>query len=183
MDNLMAAFTHETNEGLEHLDEILLESERDKNISEENINSIFRITHTIKGSAAMMELGGISSLAHAVEDVFYIIREDPQKLTIVFEALFDLVFQSSDFLKNEMEKLQAGGYVEDDPSALIAQLREQAAVMKGEASEAPAPAPAAAAPAAPAAPAEAKAEPAPEGSYRIRVFFEDDCQMENMRAL
>ena len=83
MDNLMAAFTHETNEGLEHLDEILLESERDKNISEENINSIFRITHTIKGSAAMMELGGISSLAHAVEDVFYIIREDPQKLTIV----------------------------------------------------------------------------------------------------
>ncbi len=182
MDNLMAAFTHETNEGLEHLDEILLESERDKNISEENINSIFRITHTIKGSAAMMELGGISSLAHAVEDVFYIIREDPQKLTIVFEALFDLVFQSSDFLKNEMEKLQAGGYVEDDPSALIAQLREQAAVMKGEASEAPAPAPAAAAPAAPAAPAEAKAEPAPEGSYRIRVFFEDDCQMENMRA-
>ena len=48
MDNLMAAFTHETNEGLEHLDEILLESERDKNINEENINSIFRITHTIK---------------------------------------------------------------------------------------------------------------------------------------
>lgn len=41
----------------------------------------------------MMDLGGISSLAHAVEDVFYILREDPTRLKPGGEALFDVVFQ------------------------------------------------------------------------------------------
>ena len=61
---------------LDQLDEILLESEKEKTISENNINSIFRITHTHQGSAAMLEFDEMSTLAHAVEDVFYIIRED-----------------------------------------------------------------------------------------------------------
>ena len=72
--SLMEAFIHETNEMLEQLDAILLESERAKSITDENINSIFRITHTIKGSAAMMSFNTISTLAHSVEDVFFILR-------------------------------------------------------------------------------------------------------------
>lgn len=185
MEALLDTFIYETNTMLEQLDEILLESERAKNISEENINSIFRITHTIKGSAAMMGFSGISSLAHAVEDVFYIIRESPEKLNLVFDAMFDLVFQSSDFLKGEMERISDDDYVENDPSSLISQLEQQAAIMNNtaDAAAAPAaettePAPAAEQPAAP----EAAAPAASSGMTRIRVFFEDDCQMENMRA-
>ena len=84
MESLLEAFIYETNEMLDQLDEILLESEKEKTISENNINSIFRITHTIKGSAAMLEFDEMSTLAHAVEDVFYIIREDISKLDICF---------------------------------------------------------------------------------------------------
>ena len=93
MESLVEAFIYETSGLLDELDEILLESEKAKNISEDNINMIFRITHTIKGSAAMLEFAEMSTLAHAVEDVFYIIREDPSKLDLVFDAIFDLVFR------------------------------------------------------------------------------------------
>ena len=178
---MLEIFIHETEEMLEDLDNILLESERAKSITEENINTIFRITHTIKGSAAMMNFNNISSLAHSVEDVFYILREDPSKLSLVFDSIFDLVFQASDFFKKELEGLQGGDYHEGDPSEIIAHLEEQAAIIKGE--PAPEKAEPAAAPAASADSAAAPgAMPSGEGTLRIHIMFEPDCGMENLRA-
>ena len=110
MESMLEIFIHETEEMLEDLDNILLESERARSITEENINTIFRITHTIKGSAAMMNFNSISSLAHSVEDVFYILREDPAKLSLVFDSIFDLVFQASDYFKKELVALQSDNY-------------------------------------------------------------------------
>ncbi|MCI2047903.1 MAG: chemotaxis protein CheA [Faecalibacterium sp.] len=174
MEEMLETFVHETDSMLEQLDDILLDSERAKSISEDNINTIFRITHTIKGSAAMMGFDAISNLAHSVEDVFYILRENPDKLALVFDALFDLVFKTSDFLKQEMEKLEGDSYTAADPSAMIAQLKALVAQLKGE--------PAPAAPGAAAGSAAGGVPNAAPGSYRIHVFFEDGCQMENMRA-
>ncbi len=176
MEALLETFVYESNTMLEQLDEILLDSERAQNISHENIDSIFRIMHTVKGSAAMMGFSAISSLGHAVEDVFFIIRETPDKLTKVFSDLFDLVFQSSDFLKREVERVTSPNYEEGDPSALAERLHHLSAVMKGQASL-----DSASAPAARAAEAGAPAVNAEE-LHKIRVFFEDDSQMENMRA-
>ncbi|MDR1192903.1 MAG: chemotaxis protein CheA [Peptococcaceae bacterium] len=178
MEALLETFVYESNTMLEQLDEIMLESERAQNISHENIDSIFRIMHTVKGSAAMMGFNGISGLAHSVEDIFFIIRETPEKLGIVFNALFDLVFQTSDFLKREIEKIQNGDFEESDPGALVALLHQQAAIMKGEEAPAESPIPATAG-------AAAAAEKTVEGAedfHKVRVYFEDDCQMENMRA-
>ena len=187
MESLLEAFIYETNEMLDQLDEILLESEKEKTISENNINSIFRITHTIKGSAAMLEFDEMSTLAHAVEDVFYIIREDISKLDIVFDELFDLVFQSSDFLRKEITAVQAGNYTPSDASALISSFHNLAAVMKGE--EAAAQQVAENAPQQE-QPAVVEEQPAPVATggheagdvLRVRVFFQDGCQMENMRS-
>lgn len=180
MESLIEAFIYETNELLDQLDEILLESEKAKTISENNINSIFRITHTIKGSAAMLEYEGMSTLAHAVEDVFYIIREDIAKLDIVFDELFDLVFQASDFLRKEITAIQSGEYTPADASELVKSFHEQAAIMKGEAAAPAQTAPAAASAAVPAAESGALIED--NNAFRVRVFFEDGCQMENMRS-
>jgi len=177
MESLLEAFIHETDEMLEQLDEILLESERAKSITDENINRIFRITHTIKGSAAMMSFNTISSLAHSVEDVFFILRENPSRLNIVFNSIFDLVFKASDFFKRELEKLQSGEYVEGDASEIITQLTRQAAVIKGEnepekssdvAQENEVP--------------DTGACLSGDGIAKILVFFENDCNMENVRA-
>jgi two-component system chemotaxis sensor kinase CheA len=176
MEEMLETFIHETDTMLEQLDDILLDSERAKSISEENINTIFRITHTIKGSAAMMGFDAVSTLAHSVEDVFYILRESPEKLALVFDALFDLVFQTSDVLKQEMEKLQGDEYTAGDFTGIVSKLEALVAQLKGQ------PAPAAGA-AAPAAKSAAGGVPnAAPGMYRIHVFFEDGCQMENMRG-
>lgn len=191
--SMLEAFTFETTSLLDQLDEIMLESEKQKSLSEDSINEIFRIMHTTKGSAAMMGLTEISNLAHSVEDVFFIIRDDPSKLNLVFEDLFDLIFQSSDFLRQEIESLQNNGtdYEASDPTELIGKLEAQAGIMKGEKPAAvPAAAkeekPAAEAPAAAAEKPAEKDEPekaaASDGNTRIRVFFSDDAQMENIRA-
>ncbi|MCH4239427.1 MAG: chemotaxis protein CheA [Oscillospiraceae bacterium] len=192
MDSLFEAFIYETTSLLDQLDEIMLDSEKQKSLSEDNINEIFRIMHTTKGSAAMMGFNEISSLAHSVEDVFFLIREDPKRLDLVVDTLFDLVFQASDFLRQEIESIQNNGsdYAPADPTDLINKLEEQVAVMKGETPEA-APAAETTAPAA-ATSAEADkpsedakvqtAIPAGDDVVQIRVFFADDSQMENIRA-
>lgn len=178
MEALMEAFIYESTTLLEQLDAIMLESEKEKNISEDSINEIFRIMHTIKGSAAMMGFTGISSLAHSVEDMFFLVREDPTRLHAVSEVIFDLVFQASDFFKQEIESIQGDGFEDTVPTELIAKLKEQAAIMKGESPAVSADSPAAAAPAAPAAPAAA----GNSALKRIHVIFDDGCQMENLRA-
>lgn len=175
MESMLELFIHETEEMLEQLDNILLESERAKSITDENINSIFRITHTIKGSAAMMSFNKISSLAHSVEDVFYILRENPSKLSVVFNSIFDLVFQASDFFKKELEGLQKGEYVESDPADLISKLSHQATIIKGEQ-----------------LPDQSEIEnpsktseeilQSGEGVVRVHVVFDSDIGMENIRA-
>ncbi len=178
MEALMEAFIYESTTLLEQLDAIMLESEKEKNISEDSINEIFRIMHTIKGSAAMMGFTGISSLAHSVEDMFFLVREDPTRLHAVSEVIFDLVFQASDFFKQEIESIQGDGFEDTVPTELIAKLKEQAAIMKGESPAVSADSPAAAAPTAPAAPAAA----GNSALKRIHVIFDDGCQMENLRA-
>ncbi len=193
MESMLETFIHETSTMLEQLDEILMDSERARNMNEDSINSIFRITHTIKSSSAMMGFNGVSRLSHAVEDVFYIIRETPSKLSIIFDTIFDLVFQASDFFKHELDLIEANavGYEESNPQHLIDKLEEQAAVLNGSAPGGTviiAPGAENAAPSE--APKSAKVtdvqtfndKPLSEGEVKIRVFFEDDCQMENMRA-
>ncbi|MBQ6935522.1 MAG: chemotaxis protein CheA [Clostridia bacterium] len=176
MEAMLDVFVHETDTMLEELDEVLIDSEKARNIDDDNINTIFRITHTIKGSAAMMNFEGMSNLAHSIEDVFYILRESPEKLKIVFDTIFDLVFQSSDFLKDELNQIRTGVYEPSDPSELIDKIHGQVAVLKGE------------------APAEVSAEEniqqeatetqieAEEDSETLHIFFDDGCQMENIRG-
>ena len=102
MEAMLDMYIFETNTLLEQLDEILLRTEKSGSFTGEDINEIFRIMHTIKGSSAMMGLEMTSTLTHALEDMFFIIREDP---SIAGNAnhLYDFVFQASDFLKAEIE--------------------------------------------------------------------------------
>ena len=179
MEPMLEMFLYETNTLLEQLDDLMLEAEKTGGLAESSIHEIFRIMHTIKGSAAMMGLEGISTLAHRVEDMFFLIRNDPSILSAHGETVIDLVLQVSDFLKSEIELVQGGNYTASNTDALILKLTKQTEVMGGGA------------PAGAAAPATAKkaapAEtPAATGSgeklHQVRVFFEEGSQMENIRA-
>lgn len=198
MEPMVDMFIYETTTLLDQLDEILLESEKEGSMSEDHVNEVFRIMHTIKGSSAMMGLNEISVLAHRIEDMFYIIREDVSKLhSANGDNIFDILFRASDFLKAEVENIQQGEtYVPASSAEMIHDIEREIAQMKGEA-PAPAATPAPAASPAPVSEAEPAAEQAnadaaeevpaepeePEDdTHHVRVFFDDDCQMENIRA-
>ncbi len=192
MESMLDMYFFETNSLLEQLDEILLRTETAGKFDGEDIKEIFRIMHTIKGSSAMMGFENLSVLAHKAEDMFFVIRENPDVIKDV-SFVYDLVFQVSDTYKEQIEKIQnnvEGEYEEMDTQELINKLIKARDTLNGEttgaapAAPATAAAPAAAAPAAAATPAAAPAAPAAAGGNKItvRVFFEDGCQMENLRA-
>ncbi len=189
---LMEIFIFETSQLLEQLEEIMLDSEKANNLSTESINEIFRTMHTIKGSSAMMMYDNISSLAHAVEDMFYFIREN-KNATFPFSDVVDYVLRASDFIKNEIAKIMNNLEADGKPDSLASEIREFAKALKaGEVvskpKEQPAkpakaePAKVAAVPEAP--PVSAEELPLDQGvtRYRAHVMFDENCQMENIRA-
>lgn len=180
MEAMADAYVFETTSLLEQLDQILMKTENESNFGEEEINEIFRTMHTIKGSSAMMGLENMSKLAHAIEDMFYIIREDNPVISSMNE-LYDLVFNASDLLKAEIELIQEDEYTPTDFTEQMNKIEDFAAVLKGGAGAAPAAAPTASAAPSSAAPADSGA-PASELTY-VKVFFEEDCKMENLRAM
>ncbi|MBU3820213.1 MAG: Hpt domain-containing protein, partial [Candidatus Faecalibacterium intestinavium] len=107
-DSILDAFLFETNSLLEQLDSIVLSAEQQDTFSQDDINTIFRIMHTIKGSSAMMEYNSLMTLAHRAEDLFAIIRD--KSIDIVPEALrpelFDLLFQTIDFFRGELDRIE-----------------------------------------------------------------------------
>ncbi len=180
MEAMLDMYFYETNSLLEQLDEILLRTEQANSFDSEDIKEIFRIMHTIKGSSAMMGFENLSVLAHKAEDMFFVIRENPDVITDV-SFVYDLVFQVSDSYKAQIENIQnnvGGEYEAIDFSELIDKLLKARDVLLGETKGESAPAASATAAGAPAA----EAAPAADNKTTVRVFFEDGCQMENLRA-
>lgn len=208
MEPMVEMFIYETTTLLEQLDEILLNSEKSHSMTEDDVNQIFRVMHTIKSSSAMMGLGSISNLSHRMEDMFFIIRADPGKMHERNSgSIFDLLFQASDFLKSEVERIQQDGdYEPADATSLTDSIQHEVLKMRGEL---PDDAPVQVMSAQPETPVEEaifeetdaesieadatapldeteestpSAGASNEKFHHIRVFFEDECQMENIRA-
>ncbi|MBQ1902924.1 MAG: Hpt domain-containing protein, partial [Ruminococcus sp.] len=131
MESMLDMFVFETGDLLEKLDDILMRTEQEDTIGTEDINEIFRTMHTIKGSASMMGLQNMSTLAHAVEDLFYIIRDDPE-VKYDKPGLYELLFASSDNLKNELDNIQDDDIPLTDFTELEGKIHAFAAQMKGE---------------------------------------------------
>ena len=120
-EGMLDMFIFETEQGLENLENICLESKDVGEFDEDNVNEIFRIMHTIKGSSAVMMFQNIATLAHKLEDVFYFIRESHPD-GVPHDELVDDVLEVSDFITAEMEKIKDGGEPDEDPAGLIEKL-------------------------------------------------------------
>lgn len=181
MEAMVDMYIYETTTLLEQLDQILMKTESMNEFDDEDINEIFRIMHTIKGSSAMMGLQNMSSLAHAIEDMFFIIREDKPVIRQI-KVLYEIVFSASDLLKAEIDLLQEDEYAAADFSDIIAKIELFARTLKVDADE----------DAAILAESNSSGSSDEQGStdskgmdgvVSIKVYFEDDCKMENLRAL
>ncbi|EQF62963.1 histidine kinase-, DNA gyrase B-, and HSP90-like ATPase family protein [Clostridioides difficile CD175] len=176
---MLDMFIFETSLLLEQLDEIMIQIEREKVFTHNNINETFRIMHTIKGSASMMGLDNISALAHSVEDLFYAIREG--KIEVLDnDLLFDLVFQSLDFIRRDIDELQSRGCISSDYSNFIEGIEEYVSTLELSSSMK--------------SKDNANLENTDEKevinsnfAYKedsdvVKIIFEQDCMMENVRA-
>ncbi|MEG3030207.1 MAG: chemotaxis protein CheA, partial [Oscillospiraceae bacterium] len=183
MESMLDMYLFETNTLLEQLDEILLNAEKIGDFTEENINEIFRIMHTIKGSSAMMQFESVMTIAHKVEDLFFIIRQDGMKDSYR-DGLFELMFTSSDFLKSEVEKIQNNEPLTVNIEAFQTKILNFVQIVKnaaeGVAQETKDSA----------AAKDVQTKPETEKpdntkgdtGYSVKVFFEEGCGMENLRS-
>ena len=177
-NEILDTYIYENNSMLEQLEAIMLDAESTGTLSQDNINEIFRIMHTIKGSSAMMEFDTLATVAHRIEDMFFLIREN--SMEIVSEAnrlsLFDIMFQSVDYFRKEMGKIQAGQPLDKDIDTFLQNINSLIAKIKGE--EVAENAPAAEEPEAAGMPVAGN----PDFPYALTVFYDEGCGMENLRA-
>lgn len=177
-DSILEMYLFESETLLDQLDEILLQSEENAELTTEDINEIFRIMHTIKGSSAMMEFDVVTHAAHKLEDLFFIIREDGIEKEN-FGDLLDLVLKVSAFLKDEVDKIQVNQplsernvELEEEIAALLNRLKGVVSQEKTESQKEEEP-----------SLSEEREFFAEEGTlYFLHARFAEDSQMENIRA-
>ncbi|MBE5967473.1 MAG: hypothetical protein E7255_11025 [Lachnospiraceae bacterium] len=160
-DTMLDMFLFESSQLIEQLEQVILLSDKDNCYTEAAINEIFRVMHTIKGSAAMMTFNEISELAHTVEDLFFYIREEkPQRFDC--SSLSDLVLESVDFIKVELIKIKNQDTADGDASELIHTVKDYITNLKKKNANA--------------------ASASCPSAYKAVIFFEEGCEMENVRA-
>lgn len=93
-DAVFASFLAESEEGLDTVEQVLLQMESSPS-DPELVHTIFRVAHSIKGNARSLELNELAGLAHVVEDLLDIIREQqslptPDLISLLLKAVDEL---------------------------------------------------------------------------------------------
>lgn len=187
-ESMLEMFLFETTQLIEQLEQLILSSDKENDYTSTSINEIFRITHTIKGSAAMMMYQSISALAHSIEDIFFYLRDEKPK-QIDYKSLTDLILDSVDFIKVEIEKIRNNDIADGEATELIHSLKNYLSNLKAINSD-------------------KQDQKMPEvddqekvvsfdafyvdpgvvkkseyqNTYQASVFFDEGCEMENVRA-
>jgi two-component system chemotaxis sensor kinase CheA len=187
-ESMLDVFLFETDDLLEHLDDILLACEKNKNFDQDSINEIFRVMHTIKGSSAMMQFNSMTVIAHKMEDLFSFVREKGISDEYI-ENLIDLMFRASDFLKGETEKVRNGQPLTTDIGSFEQEINGFLKKISGGNAGNPASPQASVAAKAPAAAVTSSGKDGiqkqeAEHGYpaAMRVYLDEEAQMENLRA-
>lgn len=104
-DSMLSMFLYESSQLLEKLEGIILEKQDADCFDDADINEIFRIMHTIKGSSGILMYENITKASHKLEDVFYYLRESHPE-DVPHLELVEKVLEVSDFITGELDKIQ-----------------------------------------------------------------------------
>ena len=153
-DAMFDTYIYETSKQLESLENIIMQHEETKPYESHEIDEIFRIMHTVKGSSGMMGYQEISRIAHSIEDLFCLLRSKVD-LVLDYVTITDLVLEGIDYIKEEIEHICQGQEEgqETDSVGLIDRIRCFMAELEIKSSQ-----------------------------YKATLFFEECCNMEDLRA-
>lgn len=183
-NDILDTYIYENSSLLEQLESIILDAETINTLSQDNINEIFRIMHTIKGSSAMMEFETLASVAHRLEDMFFIIREN--SMSVVADEnkpeFFNMLFNAVDYFRKELEKIENEQPLDTDIddlmnsiNSLIDKISNKDSNESTETEETTSEE---------AVETTVKAyEENPDYPYEVLVFYDEGCGMENLRSL
>ncbi len=119
MDDLLADFLTETNEGLAELDTALLRLEQVPG-DQATVSLVFRLVHTIKGTCGFLGLARLEAVTHAAETVLGRVRDGRLAAT---PALVSGVLRALDTVRLIVAELEATGTeLAGDDGALLAAL-------------------------------------------------------------
>ena len=180
-ESMLDMFLYESGQLLEKLEGIILEKQDADCFDDADINEIFRIMHTIKGSSGVLMYENITKVTHKLEDVFYYLRESHPD-DVPHMELVEKVLAVSDFVTGELDKLKNGDTPDGDEKQLVEDLDEFLGRLKGEIKKQGIQMPQ----------ANKHVEPtqfyitpvAGDDShfYRISIHYRSDTQMSNLRA-
>jgi two-component system chemotaxis sensor kinase CheA len=120
---MLEMYVFETMQLVNRLEQIIMNSDTNQIISEEEINEIFRIMHTIKGNSMMMFFENIANYAHSLEDLFDYLKAN-DNVAVDYERVSDLVLNLIDFIKSEIIKIESGKDSDGDSAILIKEIKE-----------------------------------------------------------
>ena len=100
IDKFLNSFLSEAKDIIEKAEVAILNLENAAN--PEDINSIFRFIHTIKGNAGMLELGNITQLTHSMESLLGLLRNNDIKLS---KEIIDVLLEGVDIVKNMLDDI------------------------------------------------------------------------------
>lgn len=117
-EGMLDIFLFESGQLLEKLDELVIERKDAESFESDDINEIFRVMHTIKGSSGIMMFENITKVSHKLEDIFYYIRES-QPDNIPHMELVGYVLDVSGFISGELDKIREGEEPDGDESEIM----------------------------------------------------------------
>ncbi len=130
-ESMLDMFLYESGQLLEKLEGIILEKQDADCFDDADINEIFRVMHTIKGSSGVLMYENITKVTHKLEDVFYYLRESHPD-DVPHTELVEKVLAVSDFVTGELDKLKSGDTPDGDEHQLVEDLDEFLGRLKGE---------------------------------------------------
>ena len=158
-----AVFFEEAGENLANMESLLIDIDIEAP-SDEDLNAVFRVAHSIKGGAATFGFSDVTNLTHELETLLDRVRRHELALN---SSMVDVLLEAGDVVRAQLARHQGSTTDIPETSDLVGRIKLLAsgAVIEPRKPAGAAPA-SAAAPAAPAAPAE---EALPEGTRRLAV--------------
>ncbi len=106
-DSVFSFFVEEAAEHIIVLEAGLLEMETHGSASSEDMESLFRAAHTLKGSASLVKVTSVATIAHRMEDLFEAVRDGTLHVNpLQIDALLFSLDQIQDLIRHRVEGLE-----------------------------------------------------------------------------
>ena len=117
----LGVYLDETEQNITRFNDDLVILEKNP-VDSDLINDLFRIIHTVKGSSAMMNISSVKEIAHAMENILVIARENRQAFPEMFPPLFGGIDTISSIVSSLRHKKEAAV----DVVSVVEKLKEYA---------------------------------------------------------